>query len=120
MTTDYKAGDRWRFTDANFVLDQARVFAGTPLELLPNETTLELKFGKAVADINRGDTNGQMDEFDLDTQTSLGEPAITDIHFQWLSQQKVSADKEIAIIKVSGTWYLMWAACEEPPGPTNP
>lgn len=75
---------------------------------------VELKFGKAVSDINRGDTNGQMDEFNLDTQTSLGEAAITDIHYQWLSQEKVSAGKEIAIMKVDGTWYLLWAECEDP------
>lgn len=111
----YRKGDRWSARDASYVWD--RVQAETGYHERIGGSGAKIRFGKANGDIVPDTQTGSVIIWD----SSVSPPVATteqidDVIFDWLSDQKISDGKEVAIAKVVGSnqWRILWAECETP------
>lgn len=100
----YKQGSKWSATDANYCLDNVRKLVGY-YELLP--TNLEITYATMDVDIQAGETQNATNK--------TGGATVTVTFTGWLSQEQISAGKNIAYTTVDGVPNtIILAECETP------
>ena len=115
MTVRYKRGDQWYAADANFVLETARQFVGTPLPVLHTPTAGNPIFLAVMdSDIEFGSTPANATKWDetVTPPTDLGETV--EVYHDWFrdNPQTISAGQRVAYIKQGDVNRIYFAECE--------
>jgi len=111
---NYRPGQNWRAADANFVVDSVEQLLGFYDPILTGGA--DIRFGVAETDITPDTDAGQVVVWDASTSPPTGTAVtLNNVAFDWLSNQKISAGKEVAFVEVQGIQRILWAECEDPP-----
>ena len=111
----YRKGSVWSARDAQYVFDGVEKLLGT-YEVEQGDQP-EIRFGKANADIVPDTITGEVTVWDNATNPPAATAeVITDVWYVWLSDQQISAGKEVILYRsesTAGNWHVFWAECED-------
>ena len=112
----YRKGSVWSARDAQYVFDGVEKLLGT-YEVEQGDQP-EIRFGKANADIVPDTITGEVTVWDNATNPPAATAeVITDVWYVWLSDQQISAGKEVILYRsesTAGNWHVFWAEYETP------